>query len=120
MRSDRPKVLHQAAGRPLLDRVLDTAPRLAGGAGGRRRRRRRTGERSARTWRRVHPASAIAVQEPPRGTGDAVRAAAAAGAFGNATTVVVLSGDVPLLSPSDGEAPRRRAERGREGGGGAS
>ncbi|MGA7993094.1 MAG: bifunctional UDP-N-acetylglucosamine diphosphorylase/glucosamine-1-phosphate N-acetyltransferase GlmU, partial [Thermoanaerobaculia bacterium] len=39
-----------------------------------------------------------AVQDPPRGTGDAVRAAAAAGAFGRAKTVVVLSGDVPLLS----------------------
>jgi bifunctional UDP-N-acetylglucosamine pyrophosphorylase/glucosamine-1-phosphate N-acetyltransferase len=38
----------------------------------------------------------IAVQDPPRGTGDAVRAAAPF--FGKAARVVVLSGDVPLLS----------------------
>ncbi len=39
-----------------------------------------------------------AVQDPPRGTGDAVRAAASTGGFGKAQTVVVLSGDVPLPS----------------------
>ncbi|MGA7991984.1 MAG: NTP transferase domain-containing protein, partial [Thermoanaerobaculia bacterium] len=30
MRSSRPKVLHEAAGRPLLDRVLETALAVAG------------------------------------------------------------------------------------------
>ncbi len=63
-----------------------------------------------------HPRVRIAVQDPPRGTGDAVRAAAATGAFGKAKTVVVLSGDVPLLTAGDGEEPRRRAEQGQEGG----
>ena len=44
-----------------------------------------------------HPRVRLAVQDPPRGTGDAVRAALASGAAGKAKTVVVLSGDVPLL-----------------------
>ena len=32
MRSERPKVLHEVAGRPLLDRALDTALAVAGSA----------------------------------------------------------------------------------------
>jgi bifunctional UDP-N-acetylglucosamine pyrophosphorylase / glucosamine-1-phosphate N-acetyltransferase len=97
MRSERPKVLHEAAGRPLLDRALDTAKAVAGEA-----------ERvvvvvsnentAVGAHLKAHPGVRIAIQDPPRGTGDAVRAAARAGGFGKAKTVVVLSGDVPLLS----------------------
>ncbi len=96
MRSEQPKVLHEAAGRPLLDRALDTALAVAGSAaqvvvvvsnddGG-----------VAQHVKTLSPGVRVALQNLPRGTGDAVRVAAAA--FGKATRVVVLSGDVPLLS----------------------
>jgi bifunctional UDP-N-acetylglucosamine pyrophosphorylase/glucosamine-1-phosphate N-acetyltransferase len=103
MRSERPKVLHEAAGRPLLDRVLDTAKALAGQAEGvivvtSKEDSSKDGDTVAAYLKANHPRVSIAVQDPPRGTGDAVRAAARAGAFGKAKTVVVLSGDVPLLS----------------------
>jgi bifunctional UDP-N-acetylglucosamine pyrophosphorylase / glucosamine-1-phosphate N-acetyltransferase len=42
--------------------------------------------------------AALAIQEQPRGTADAVRAAAAH--FDLAATVVVLNGDVPLITPA--------------------
>jgi bifunctional UDP-N-acetylglucosamine pyrophosphorylase/glucosamine-1-phosphate N-acetyltransferase len=93
MRSERPKVLHEAAGRPLLDRVLDTAKAVAGGAGyvvvvvSK--------DAAVGAHLKSHPDVHVAIQDPPRGTGDAVRAAAAE--FGKARHVVVLSGDVPLL-----------------------
>jgi bifunctional UDP-N-acetylglucosamine pyrophosphorylase/glucosamine-1-phosphate N-acetyltransferase len=99
MRSERPKVLHEAAGRPLLDRVLDTALAVAGSE---------TGDEghvvvvvskenaAVSEHLKARPDVRLAIQDPPRGTGDAVRAAAAH--FGKATRVVVLSGDVPLLS----------------------
>ena len=98
MRSSRPKVLHEAAGRPLLDRALDTALALAGAPGNVVVVVSKEGAAVGAYLEANHPRVRIAVQDPPRGTGDAVRAAAAAGAFGKAKTVVVLSGDVPLLS----------------------
>jgi bifunctional UDP-N-acetylglucosamine pyrophosphorylase/glucosamine-1-phosphate N-acetyltransferase len=106
MRSSRPKVLHEAAGRPLLDRALDTAFAVAGDPANvvvvvsrKDSERDSSNERGAvgAFLATRHPRVRVAVQDPPRGTGDAVRAAAAAGAFGKAKTVVVLSGDVPLL-----------------------
>ncbi len=95
MRSERPKVLHEVAGRALLDRSLDTAKRVAGGAD---RVVVVVPKESAevREHLKAHPGVRVAVQDPPRGTGDAVRAAATT--FGKANRVVVLSGDVPLLS----------------------
>ncbi len=95
MRSERPKVLHEVAGRTLLDRSLDTAKKVAGSAG---RVVVVVAKESAevRGHLRAHPGVDVAVQDSPRGTGDAVSAAASA--FGKAKTVVVLSGDVPLLS----------------------
>ncbi|MFI5197926.1 MAG: bifunctional UDP-N-acetylglucosamine diphosphorylase/glucosamine-1-phosphate N-acetyltransferase GlmU [Thermoanaerobaculia bacterium] len=95
MRSERPKVLHEVAGRALLDRSLDTARKVAGSAD---RVVVVVPKESAevREHLKAHPGVRVAVQDPPRGTGDAVRAAAAT--FGNANRVVVLSGDVPLLS----------------------
>jgi bifunctional UDP-N-acetylglucosamine pyrophosphorylase/glucosamine-1-phosphate N-acetyltransferase len=94
MRSERPKVLHEAGGRPLLDRALDTALAVAGSPA-------RVvvvapkDEAVAAHVKASHPRVHIAPQDPPRGTGDAVRAAAPE--FGKAKRVVVLSGDVPLL-----------------------
>ncbi|MCM3878035.1 MAG: bifunctional UDP-N-acetylglucosamine diphosphorylase/glucosamine-1-phosphate N-acetyltransferase GlmU [Thermoanaerobaculia bacterium] len=103
MRSERPKVLHEAAGRPLLDRVLDTALAVAGQAAAvmvvtSKEDSSKEGGTVAAYLRANHPRVGIALQDPPRGTGDAVRAAAATGALRKAKTVVVLSGDVPLLS----------------------
>ena len=95
MRSALPKVLHRVGGRTLLDAVLDAAAALAPsrtvvvlGAG-------RKEIESSIAGRGVE----IAVQDPPLGTGDAVRQALPALHRGNGA-VVVLSGDVPLISPA--------------------
>ena len=98
MRSERPKVLHEVAGRPLLDRALDTALTVAGTAAQVVVVVSNDGDAVASHVKAAYPGVRVALQDPPRGTGDAVRVAAAAGAFGKANTVVVLSGDVPLLS----------------------
>lgn len=92
MRSSVPKVLHRVGGRPMLHAVLEMAEALEpvstvvvlGAA--------RPRIEEALAGRSV----TIAVQEPPLGTGDAVRCALPAlGADGG--PVLVLSGDVPLL-----------------------
>lgn len=112
MGSTTPKVLHELAGRPLIDHVLDLALVLAAepsdvvvviGHGG--------GEVAARVAGR---GVATAVQEPQLGTGDAVRVAvgAAAGAPWNA--LLVLSGDVPLLRPATVERVRAAIAAGRD------
>jgi bifunctional UDP-N-acetylglucosamine pyrophosphorylase / glucosamine-1-phosphate N-acetyltransferase len=109
MTSERPKVLHEAAGRTLLDRVLLTAGALA------------TSEANVRVVVVVGsgreevvahlagaapPGERITVahvtQEPQLGTGDAVRCALAS--LGDADEVLVLSGDVPLLRKETLEA----------------
>ncbi len=95
MRSERPKVLHEAAGRPLLDRALDTALAVAGSAAQVVVVVSKDGDAVAEHVKAAYPGVRVALQNPPRGTGDAVRAAAVA--FGKAKRVVVLSGDVPLL-----------------------
>jgi bifunctional UDP-N-acetylglucosamine pyrophosphorylase/glucosamine-1-phosphate N-acetyltransferase len=108
MRSSRPKVLHEAAGRPLLERALETALAVAGNPENvvvvvSKKDSERDSSKESGTvgvfLAAHHPRVGVAIQDPPRGTGDAVRAAL--GAFGKAKadeTVVVLSGDVPLLS----------------------
>ncbi len=95
MRSARPKVLHEAAGRPLLDRALDTARAVAAGPEDIVVVISKEGGAIEDHLKSHHRGVRVAVQDPPRGTGDAVRAAAKS--FGKATTVVVLSGDVPLV-----------------------
>jgi bifunctional UDP-N-acetylglucosamine pyrophosphorylase / glucosamine-1-phosphate N-acetyltransferase len=94
LRSDRPKVLHEAAGRPLLSWVV-AAAREAGcaplvvvvGHGG-EAVRRELGEEGL-VW----------VEQPhPRGTGDAL--ARAAGQVPADSLLLVLSGDAPLVSAS--------------------
>jgi len=90
MRSRTPKVLHRCAGRPLLAWALEACA----AAGARPMVVLGSGTDSARD---LIPAGAgIAVQDPPRGTGDAVRVAleATPGADGEA---YVLYGDTPLL-----------------------
>ncbi|HYN43970.1 MAG TPA: bifunctional UDP-N-acetylglucosamine diphosphorylase/glucosamine-1-phosphate N-acetyltransferase GlmU [Thermoanaerobaculia bacterium] len=100
MKSARPKVLHEAAGRPLIDHVVGTARAFLEGRPGSRlvvvagAGREELIPHLARTA----PEAIVVVQDPPRGTGDAVRAALPA--LGDATRVVVLAGDVPLLSAS--------------------
>jgi bifunctional UDP-N-acetylglucosamine pyrophosphorylase/glucosamine-1-phosphate N-acetyltransferase len=92
MRSDRAKVLHPLAGRPLIDHVLDAAAALAP---------------ASVTVVVGHQAEAVraavdkrgcgfAVQEPQIGTGHALLQTESAlrGAEGD---VLLLSGDVPLL-----------------------
>ncbi|MHB1046441.1 MAG: bifunctional UDP-N-acetylglucosamine diphosphorylase/glucosamine-1-phosphate N-acetyltransferase GlmU [Thermoanaerobaculia bacterium] len=98
MKSARPKVLHEAAGRALVDHVVRTAraflasrpgSRLVVVAGAGR-------EELVPHLARTAPEAFVAVQDPPRGTGDAVRVALPA--LGDASRVVVLAGDVPLLT----------------------
>ncbi|UTP38162.1 bifunctional UDP-N-acetylglucosamine diphosphorylase/glucosamine-1-phosphate N-acetyltransferase GlmU [Phenylobacterium sp. LH3H17] len=98
MKSRLPKVLHKVGGRTLLDRVIDTV-QAAGcekivvviGANSPAVRElvvRRLGE------------NAVAVQDPPLGTGHAVLAAKAALADFDGD-VLVVNGDCPLLEAQD-------------------
>lgn len=97
MRSARAKVLHEAAGRALVDHVVGTARTFLEGRPGSRlvvvagAGREDLIPHLARTT----PEAVVVVQDPPRGTGDAVRVALPA--LGEAARVVVLAGDVPLL-----------------------
>lgn len=98
MKSPLPKVLHPVAHRAMLDHAIDAAEGL-----GCERIVVVVGNHSPEV--RAHVVSrlgeaAIAVQDPPLGTGHAVRAAeqALAGFDGE---VVVTYGDVPLLKAAD-------------------
>jgi len=92
MHSARPKVLHPLAGRPLVAHVLDAvrelSPRalvLVVGHGG-----------DAVRDALAAPDLAFVTQDPPRGTGDAVRVALAALPDDDGVTLVV-NGDCPLI-----------------------
>jgi bifunctional UDP-N-acetylglucosamine pyrophosphorylase / glucosamine-1-phosphate N-acetyltransferase len=91
MRSDTPKVLHPICGRPMIGWPI----RAAQDAGAARvvvvdgPKRRLEGE--------LPDGVELAVQEEPNGTGDAVRSAA--DHIGTDDTVLVLYGDVPLITP---------------------
>jgi len=99
MRSALPKVLHAAAGRTLLDRTLATARAVAADRPG-SRVVVVTGPGDADPVRAhvksTEPGALLAAQASPRGTGDALRAAIPA--LGDATRVVVLPGDAPLVT----------------------
>ncbi len=92
MKSDRIKVLHHAAGRPLIDYVLDlacdvcTQPPVVVVGHQREAVQQAIGERAR-----------FAVQEQQLGTGHAVLQAAPYVAAGG--RVLILSGDVPLTRP---------------------
>src|SRR5262249_38211381 len=96
MRSNRPKVLHKAGGRTLLGHVLAAAavaqPRrtvVVVGPG--------MADAEAEARRLIGDVS-IAIQAERRGTAHAVSTAESALA-GFSGTVLVLYGDVPLISP---------------------
>ena len=98
MRSSRPKVLHEVAGRPLVAWAVETA-RAAGATDvvvvvghGRDQVEAALAERFGASVR-------TAEQPEPRGTGDAVRCALPA-IEGFAGTVVILHGDCTLIPPA--------------------
>jgi bifunctional UDP-N-acetylglucosamine pyrophosphorylase / glucosamine-1-phosphate N-acetyltransferase len=90
MRSEIPKHLHPLLGRRMVDWVLETATEL-----GAEPLVVVTAPSTADAFDGIE----VAVQQEPRGTGDAVRSARAA-LEGRARDVLVLSGDTPLLTPS--------------------
>ena len=98
MRSAVPKVLHPLAGRPLVSHVIDTARTLSPqamtvviGHGG-----------AAVQQALAGPDLRFVMQDPPRGTGDAVRLALE-GAPSDGVVLVAI-GDIPLV-PADALAP---------------
>ncbi|MBD3837969.1 bifunctional UDP-N-acetylglucosamine diphosphorylase/glucosamine-1-phosphate N-acetyltransferase GlmU [Brevundimonas sp.] len=98
MKSPLPKVLHPVGQRAMLDHAIDAAQglgceRIVVVVGN------HSPEVRAHVEKRLGP-DAVAVQDPPLGTGHAVRAAepALAGFDGD---VVVTYGDVPLLTAAD-------------------
>lgn len=98
MKSAIPKVLHKVGGRTLLDRVIDTVEQI-----GCQRVVVVVGNHSPAVRelveRRLGP-GAVAVQDPPLGTGHAVLAAAPALENFDGD-VLVTNADCPLLLPDD-------------------
>jgi bifunctional UDP-N-acetylglucosamine pyrophosphorylase/glucosamine-1-phosphate N-acetyltransferase len=91
MHSALPKALHPLAGRPLVAHVLDAARLLAP-----RRLCLVVGHGAERVRDALAaPDLTIVVQDPPRGTGDAVRVALAA--LPDDGVTVVANGDCPLV-----------------------
>ena len=94
MKSRLPKVLHPIAGRPMVDHVLRTARSLSPST-----ITLVVGHQAAEVRRALagQPDLQFALQEPQRGTAHALQQAEGALA-GRHGTLVLLSGDVPLLS----------------------
>src|SRR2546427_6604064 len=90
MKSNTPKVLHPIAGRPLLAYVLDTV-RAAGA-----RPLVVLSKESEPARGMLGGGARVALQAPPRGTGDAVRVALAE-ANGDRGVAYIVYGDTPLL-----------------------
>ncbi len=94
MKSVKPKVLHEIGGRAMLGHVLDKAMMLALD-----RVTLVIGDHAPQVGdyaKRIYPKTAIAIQAPPRGTGDAVaKALPALEGFDGA--VLILNGDTPLV-----------------------
>jgi len=90
MRSKTCKVLHQAAGRPLISHVLDVCAQLDAHPVV-------VLSRESEPARAVLPPDVtVAIQEPPKGTGDAVRVALGATDARDGLAYVVY-GDTPVL-----------------------
>jgi bifunctional UDP-N-acetylglucosamine pyrophosphorylase / glucosamine-1-phosphate N-acetyltransferase len=93
MRSALSKVMHEIAGQPMLHHVLAAVQALEPAS---------TvvvlGQQMETVMAAIAP-TRTAIQHPPRGTGDAVRAArpVLGPTLGNAVDVVILYGDAPLL-----------------------
>jgi bifunctional UDP-N-acetylglucosamine pyrophosphorylase/glucosamine-1-phosphate N-acetyltransferase len=93
MKSSKPKVLHELCGRPMLAYVLDAARAVSD----RRPLVVYSPHTAAITEVFRHQAD-FALQATPRGTADALNSALVV-APEDATEVLVLSGDVPLVDP---------------------
>jgi bifunctional UDP-N-acetylglucosamine pyrophosphorylase/glucosamine-1-phosphate N-acetyltransferase len=95
MKSDLPKVLHPIAGRPMIERVIQTANSLSPST-----ITLIVGHKSEVVRDRLGNSQNIgfALQEPQLGTAHALQQAEPALA-GRAGSLILLSGDVPLLSP---------------------
>jgi len=105
MRSQTPKVMHLVAGRPLLSHVLD-------GVRGAGARPVVVLSKESEPARAIVGDAIVAMQEPPRGTGDAVRVALGAIPDGSGEAFIVY-GDTPLLRASTLRAlAELRAKRG--------
>ena len=91
MRSKTPKVLHSIAGRPLIAHVLETV--RAVGA-----RPLVVLSRESEPARALLDGARVAVQDPARGTGDAVRVALEQAEGENGVAYIVY-GDTPLVRP---------------------
>jgi bifunctional UDP-N-acetylglucosamine pyrophosphorylase / glucosamine-1-phosphate N-acetyltransferase len=102
MKSAVPKVLHPLCGRPMLAYVLDAWSSTDDGS---------TGRHPIVVFSPAVAAvidvfadrAVFALQDEPRGTGDAVSAALAV-VPGDAVEILVLSGDVPLVTGADLDA----------------
>lgn len=98
MNSDLPKVLHLVGGRPMV-----AFPFLIARALGCKKtvfvvpRDYELIKEAVVSFSKPRQKVHFAVQNPPRGTGDAVRVAIEASRFGDRGTVLVLNGDMPLI-----------------------
>jgi bifunctional UDP-N-acetylglucosamine pyrophosphorylase/glucosamine-1-phosphate N-acetyltransferase len=100
MRSPTPKVLHKVGGRTMLDRAIDAAEglgcsRIVVVAGA------HAPEVAAHAKARLGE-GAVAIQDPPLGTGHAVRAAEAA-LEGFSGDVLIAYADTPLMTAAEAE-----------------
>ena len=103
MKSATPKVLHTLCGRPMLAFVLDAWREAAGDEAADPRPIVVVSPSVAAIREAFAGAADFALQEEPRGTGDAVRAGLIA-VPEDAAEILVLSGDVPLIMASDLDA----------------
>jgi bifunctional UDP-N-acetylglucosamine pyrophosphorylase/glucosamine-1-phosphate N-acetyltransferase len=102
MKSAQPKVLHELCGRPMLAYVLDAWASTDPGAAGPNPIIVYSPTVSALVHAFADRAD-FALQDEPRGTGDAL-AAALAVVPAEAAEILVLSGDVPLVTGADLDA----------------
>ena len=93
MRSNIPKVLHPVGNVPMLRRVIDAVQRSGIG-----RVVVVVSPDSDHIRASLPPEVYSVQQDEPRGTGDAVRAGLAAAPLTDLSSIVVISGDTPLLS----------------------
>jgi bifunctional UDP-N-acetylglucosamine pyrophosphorylase/glucosamine-1-phosphate N-acetyltransferase len=96
MRSRTPKVLHPLCGRPMVDYVLDAWADAADGI----RPVVVYSPPTAAVAEAVADRADVALQDEPRGTGDALRAGLAQ-VPESVSEILVLSGDVPLVVGAD-------------------
>lgn len=99
LKSARPKVIHNAAGRPLLAHVLDACVPLELSARVVVVSPRVDEIRAAVDGAGAGEGVTYVVQDPPRGTADALKVALIAVPPGDA--LLVLAGDIPMVDPPE-------------------